>query len=86
MPSYYRAQATSPQKPVTTCFQKFHYDDEILQQYNTILNAGYSFGAYDGDLLVGLAIAEGHQWNRVLHEAEALRYFVAFLFVNSHHG
>lgn len=70
MPSYYRAQATSHQKPVTTCFQKFHYDDEILQQYNTILNAGYSFGAYDGNLLVGLIIAEEYRWNRVLYVHE----------------
>ena len=46
--------------------KRFHYDDEILRQYNTILNAGYSFGAYDDNLLVGLAIAEGHRWNRSL--------------------
>ena len=58
--------------------KRFHYDTEIFQQYNTVLNAGYSFGAYDGDLLVGLAIAEGHQWNRSLsvhefHVAETHR-------------
>ena len=46
--------------------KRFHFDDETLQQYNAVLNEGYSFGAYDGDLLVGLAIAEGHQWNRSL--------------------
>ena len=58
--------------------KRFHYDDEILQQYNTALITGYSFGAYDGDLLVGLAIAEGHRWNRSLsiyefHVAETHR-------------
>ena len=58
--------------------KRFHYDNEILQQYNTALNSGYSFGAYDGNLLVGLAIAEGHQWNRSLfvhefHVAETHR-------------
>ena len=58
--------------------KRFHYDNEILQQYNTVLNAGYSFGAYDGNLLVGLAIAEGHRWNRSLsvhefHVAETHR-------------
>ncbi len=58
--------------------KRFHYDDEIFQQYNTVLNAGYSFGAYDSNLLVGLAIAEGHQWNRSLfvhefHVAETHR-------------
>ena len=44
--------------------KRFSYDDEILQQYNGILETGYSFGAYDGNLLMGLIIAEGHQWNR----------------------
>ena len=58
--------------------KRFHYDDEILQQYNTALSTGYSFGAYNGDLLVGLIIAEGHQWNRSLfvhefHVAETHR-------------
>ena len=58
--------------------KKFHYDDEILRQYNTLLNTGYSFGAYDGNLLVGLIIAEGHRWNRSLsvhefHVAETHR-------------
>ncbi len=50
--------------------KKFHYDDEILQQYNAILNAGYSFEAYDDNLLVGLAIAEGYRWNRSLSVRE----------------
>ena len=58
--------------------KRFHYDKEILQQYKAVLNTGYSFGAYDGDLLVGLAIAEGHRWNRSLsiyefHVAETHR-------------
>ena len=46
--------------------KRFHYGHETLQQYDAVLSAGYSFGAYDGDLLVGLIIAEGHQWNRSL--------------------
>ena len=46
--------------------KRFHYDDETLQQYNTVLDADYSFGAYDGNLLVGVIIAEGHRWNRSL--------------------
>ena len=58
--------------------KRFHYNDEILQQYKAALNSAYSFGAYDGDLLVGLAIAEGHRWNRSLsvhefHVAETHR-------------
>ena len=46
--------------------KRFHYDDETLQQYNTVLRTGYSFGTYDDNLLVGLTIAEGHRWNRSL--------------------
>lgn len=62
----------------TPYIKRFHYDDEIFEQYNALLNAGYSFGAYDGNLLVGFAIAEGHQWNRSLsvhefHVAETHR-------------
>ena len=58
--------------------KRFHYDDGILQQYNAHIKAGYSFGAYDGNLLVGLIIAEGHQWNLSLfvhefHVAETHR-------------
>lgn len=47
----------------TPYIKRFHYDGEILQQYNALLETGYSFGAYDGDLLVGFAIAEAHRWN-----------------------
>ena len=50
----------------TPYIKRFHYDNEILQQYNALLKTGHSFGAYDGDLLVGFAIAEVHRWNRSL--------------------
>ena len=58
--------------------KRFHFDDEIVRQYSAHLNTGYSFGAYDNNLLVGLIIAEGHQWNRSLfvhefHVAETHR-------------
>ena len=58
--------------------KRFHCDDGILQQYNTHIKTGYSYGAYDGNLLVGLIIAEGHKWNRSLfvhefHVAETHR-------------
>ena len=54
----------------TPYIKRFHYDNEILQQYNALLKTGYSFGAYDADLLVGFAIAEAHRWNRsvTVHE------------------
>jgi ribosomal protein S18 acetylase RimI-like enzyme len=38
------------------------YADE-LAHYKQVLEAGYSFGAYDGDLLVGLIITEPRDWN-----------------------
>ena len=58
--------------------KRFNYDDEILQRYNTVLDDNYSFGAYDGNLLVGIIVAEPCQWNRSLlvwefHVAEAYR-------------
>jgi ribosomal protein S18 acetylase RimI-like enzyme len=55
-----------------------HFDDETSQRYNQVLKDGYSFGAFDGDLLVGLAIAEARLWNQSLwvyefHVAETHR-------------
>jgi ribosomal protein S18 acetylase RimI-like enzyme len=55
-----------------------HFDDETLQRYNRVLNDGYSFGAHDDGLLVGLLIAEPHEWNGSLmvwefHVAETHR-------------
>jgi streptothricin acetyltransferase len=58
--------------------KKWDDDDDTLQRYQTVLNAGYSFGGYDGNLLVGLVVAEPHEWNRSLsvwefHVAESYR-------------
>lgn len=39
---------------------------ETLQRYEKVRHHGYSFGAYDGELLVGLLIGEPHEWNRSL--------------------
>lgn len=44
--------------------KKWHHYDETLQNYERVLSNNYSFGAYDGNLLVGLLIAEPHEWNR----------------------
>jgi len=41
-----------------------HFDATTLQRYTHILRAGFSFGAYDAELLVGLIIAEPQEWNR----------------------
>ena len=43
-----------------------HFDATTLQRYTHVLHAGFSFGAYDGELLVGLIIAEPQEWNRSL--------------------
>ncbi len=59
--------------------KKWTYDEDYVNQYQAILGTGYSHGAYDGELLVGMAIAEAHQWNqsisvREFHVAEAYRH------------
>ena len=46
--------------------KQFDYDDDTLQRYERLLNEGYSLGAYDDELLVGLIIGEPHKWNRSL--------------------
>lgn len=43
-----------------------HCDPEAIERYNRMLKDGYSFGAYEGDLLVGLLIAEAQRWNHSL--------------------
>ena len=58
--------------------KEFDHDDETLQRYQRVLSDGYSFGAYDENLLVGLVIGEPHEWNRSLwvwefHVVEACR-------------
>jgi streptothricin acetyltransferase len=48
-------------KPYT---KQFHFDDETLQHYRSVIAQGYSFGAFDGSSLVGLIIAEPRAWNK----------------------
>ncbi len=43
-----------------------HFDAGTLKRYAQVFNAGFSFGAYAGELLVGLIIAEPQEWNRSL--------------------
>jgi ribosomal protein S18 acetylase RimI-like enzyme len=55
-----------------------HYDEETLRRYEQVLTLGYSFGAYDDELLAGLVLAEPQEWNRSLsvwefHVAAAYR-------------
>lgn len=41
-------------------------DDEEMQRYQEIAAMGYSLGAFQGEKLVGLSLAEPHLWNRSL--------------------
>lgn len=41
-----------------------HFDDETVDRYRQALALGYSFGALDGELLVGIVLAEVHAWNQ----------------------
>ncbi len=41
-------------------------DAELRARYRGLLAEGLSLGAYEGDRLVGLALAERHEWNKTL--------------------
>lgn len=43
-----------------------HLDAETLQQYRQVPQHGYSFGAFEGEKLVGAILAEPHTWNNSL--------------------
>jgi streptothricin acetyltransferase len=47
-----------------------HFDAETVERYNKVLEGGYSFGAFSGDLLVGFVIAEARLWNDSLWVCE----------------
>ncbi len=49
-------------------FQKQYdpIDDEAFQRYTRVAREGFSVGAYDGEQLVGLALAEPQGWNKSL--------------------
>jgi ribosomal protein S18 acetylase RimI-like enzyme len=64
--------------PLETPYNKRyeHTDDETLDFYRTGLAEGFSFGAYDGERCIGLALASPQHWNNSLwvhelHVAEA---------------
>ena len=43
----------------------FTYDDaETMERSVRVVMLGYSWGAFDGDLLVGVLLAEPQEWNR----------------------
>jgi ribosomal protein S18 acetylase RimI-like enzyme len=44
----------------------FPYSDEELDRYSNLVREGYCWGAYEGELLVAIALAEPHWWNKTL--------------------
>lgn len=57
----------------------FGYDDaETMERYERVVGLGYSWGAFDGELLVGVLLAEPQVWNQSVlvwefHVAEGYR-------------
>ncbi len=55
-----------------------HLDEDTIAHYTSVVEAGWSLGAFDGDRLVGVALTEHHQWNSTLwvwefHVADSFR-------------
>lgn len=46
--------------------KKYAFDEKTLDRYKSLLKSGFSFGAYDSDLLVGILISEVQLWNESL--------------------
>lgn len=72
---YYVARSLSGEKITITLtlvdlpgpyVKRFPLDDETFELYQNALSLGYSLGAYHGETLVGLAIAEARRWNNSL--------------------
>ena len=58
--------------------KKYSFDEGTIRQYEPLLGNELSFGAYDGDVLIGLIIAEERRWNESVwvhefHVAESYR-------------
>ncbi|MCB0036558.1 MAG: GNAT family N-acetyltransferase [Anaerolineales bacterium] len=58
--------------------KRWEHDVDTAIHYTQMLTVGYSFGAYDNNLLIGLTIAAAQEWNRSLwvwefHVAETHR-------------
>lgn len=68
------------QVPLAQPYHKiFPYDDpETMERYERVVQMGYSWGAFEGDTLVGVLLAEPQEWNRTVwvwefHVAEGYR-------------
>lgn len=45
---------------------RFPYSDEDLERYQKATPGSYCLGAFDGDTLVGISLAEPQEWNNTL--------------------
>jgi streptothricin acetyltransferase len=57
----------------------FPFDNEELDQYTRLVDNGFCWGAYDGERLIGVAVAEPRWWNkthwvREFHVASAYQH------------
>lgn len=55
-----------------------HLDEDTLEHYNSVASKGWTYGAFEGERLVGVAITEHHEWNKTLwvwdfHVSDAYR-------------
>lgn len=46
--------------------KEYLHHDEDIQRYKELLALGFSFGAYEDEVLVGVAIAEPRDWNKTM--------------------
>ena len=54
-------------KPLAEPFvKKWSHSHENIENYRAMLQKGFSFGAYEDEELVGIAIAEPSEWNQTL--------------------
>lgn len=62
---------TLQRKTVETPYiKKFAFNQRSVDQYRAFFSHPYSFGAYDDDLLVGVAVSEPLSWNNSLRVHE----------------
>jgi ribosomal protein S18 acetylase RimI-like enzyme len=45
---------------------RFLYSHDDLDRYRDLVNGDFCLGAFEGQLMVGVALAEPHEWNRTL--------------------
>lgn len=57
----FEARVEPLEQPATHAYN--HFDDEYTEMYNKVFPQGFSWGAWEGDQMVGLLIGEQVDWN-----------------------